>query len=46
MEATADALAGEQTWPSEAEIDHAMSNPDAGTAEGAGRLRRHVPGQV
>lgn len=43
MEAVHDGIAGEQTWPSEAEMG---LGEEAGTVEGAGRLRRKLPGQV
>jgi hypothetical protein len=46
MEAIPDSLAGEQTWPSDAELNGAISGTEAGTNEGAGRLRRNIPGEV
>lgn len=39
MEAEVDPLAGEQTWPTEEEMDAAMRQLD----EGAGRHRRNIP---
>ena len=45
MEAVPDGIAGEQTWPTEAEMDN-PSDAEAGTLEGAGRLRRKVPEAV
>ena len=42
MEAARDDLAGEQTWPTEAEMDEAMRNLD----EGAGRNRRNTPAVI
>ena len=39
MEAEVDPLAGEQTWPTEEEMDAAMRQQD----EGAGRHRRNIP---
>lgn len=48
MEAVPDGIAGEQTWPSEMEMgggDEAMGD-EAGTADGAGRLRRKIQGEV
>lgn len=42
MEAARDDLAGEQTWPTEAEMDEAMRNLD----EGAGRNRRNIPAVI
>lgn len=43
LEAVPDELMGEQTWPSETEMH---LGEEAGTAEGAGRLRRKLPGEV
>ena len=42
IEAKGDSLVGEQTWPSEEEMQHADSLLD----EGRGRGRRTVPGQL
>ena len=42
MEAARDDLAGEQTWPTEAEMDEAMRQMD----EGAGRHRRNIPAVI
>lgn len=44
IEAVPDSIIGEQTWPSEMEM--AVDGAEAGTAEGAGRLRRKIPGDV
>lgn len=42
MEAESDGLSGEQTWPTEAEMDAAMKQMD----EGAGRHRRNIPAAI
>jgi pre-rRNA-processing protein TSR1 len=50
MEAVPDGIAGEQTWPSEGEMNvgtgAGVAAAEAGTLEGAGRLRRKVAGDL
>ena len=42
IEAEADEMVGEQTWPTEEEMDNAMNQAD----EGAGRHRRAAPALI